>query len=360
MGAASAKEDLLEYQLGYPNTSGLDNPRKTLNLRFYKNEIRSESTGRPRGDFVENIHEKWWGKYDLLEEHHGYIQWLFPIHEQGLNSFVHPLQRHESKAIRENEECRERLIRSYELMLDFYGMVLDRKTGKVSRSKNFRPRYDNLNRCFHNYLRITRILKCLGEMGLEQWKLPFLLHVGSEILHHGELRNAKDSLLRYWAPTLRLKDEREEMQRRIDNAIAEQKAAEERRIKERRRRIEVSKEQLKTDPSGAVGERVSVKWNIKSRYYPYERVSRWYEGVIQSYDRKENSHMHHVLYDDGDDRIYENMAEKKDFFFLNQDKIPSATTMAGDKDDVKEKTRPSDVEPGEPIVADVAEDERST
>lgn len=37
------------------------------------------------GDLVEDIHKKWWYDYDLLEEHHGYIQWLFPIREHGMN-----------------------------------------------------------------------------------------------------------------------------------------------------------------------------------------------------------------------------------------------------------------------------------
>ena len=46
MGQASAKADLEEYQKGYPTTDGLDNKRKTKNLRFYKNEIKSTSTGK--------------------------------------------------------------------------------------------------------------------------------------------------------------------------------------------------------------------------------------------------------------------------------------------------------------------------
>lgn len=62
-----------------------------LNLKFYKNEIKS----RPDGDGIENILKEWWGDYRRLELHHGYIQWLFPIREQGLNSQSHPLQLHE-------------------------------------------------------------------------------------------------------------------------------------------------------------------------------------------------------------------------------------------------------------------------
>ena len=58
---------------------------------FLKGEI--EST--PDGDYIDNILSKWWGNYDLLEAHHGYIQWLFPIREQGMNYQSQPLQKHE-------------------------------------------------------------------------------------------------------------------------------------------------------------------------------------------------------------------------------------------------------------------------
>ena len=27
------------------------------------------------GDFIDNIHQNWWGNYRLLEFHHSYIQW---------------------------------------------------------------------------------------------------------------------------------------------------------------------------------------------------------------------------------------------------------------------------------------------
>lgn len=38
---------------------------------FCKGEIKSV----PSGDFIDKIHEEWFGNYALLERHHGYIQW---------------------------------------------------------------------------------------------------------------------------------------------------------------------------------------------------------------------------------------------------------------------------------------------
>ena len=43
---------------------------------------------------------EWKGNYEWLERHHGYIQWLFPIRERGLNWDAQELQPHE---IRVNE-----------------------------------------------------------------------------------------------------------------------------------------------------------------------------------------------------------------------------------------------------------------
>ncbi len=49
------------------------------------------------GDYIDDIHSEWFGNYTLLEDHHGYIQWLFPIREQGMNFHAQELQLHEAK-----------------------------------------------------------------------------------------------------------------------------------------------------------------------------------------------------------------------------------------------------------------------
>ena len=61
------------------------------NLDFLTGNIESQ----PDGDFIHNIHTKWFGDYRNLEIHHGYIQWLFPLPTQGVNYEAHPLQKHE-------------------------------------------------------------------------------------------------------------------------------------------------------------------------------------------------------------------------------------------------------------------------
>ena len=190
---------IFRYLDGYPEAE--DSPALNLNLEFYLNQIESQ----PNGDYIDDIHKSWFGNYDWLEQHHGYIQWLFPIQEQGLNNRAHPLQKHEINELKHDEDLKDRLIRSYELMLDFFGMKLvGRESGEIARSdKNQKQQYSLLNSSFHNYLRITRILKCLGEFGLEKYQAPFCLFVLSEIFENKQLTNTLKSCLSYWGKVIK-------------------------------------------------------------------------------------------------------------------------------------------------------------
>eukprot|EP01006_Ploeotia_vitrea_P055136 TRINITY_DN67964_c11_g2_i1.p1 TRINITY_DN67964_c11_g2~~TRINITY_DN67964_c11_g2_i1.p1 ORF type:complete len:225 (+),score=14.98 TRINITY_DN67964_c11_g2_i1:53-727(+) len=199
----SPADDAAQYLAGYPGKH--ENPKANKNVQFYSNEIRSV----PNGDTIENIHTKWWGNYELLERHHGYVQWLFPIREQGLNSSAQELQLHEANTIANDPVLRRRALQSYALMLDFYGMQLDTQTGLVTRSKDFKARYSNLIAHPHNNLRITRILKFLGEVGLEDYKLPLMQHIFTEVFKTGELRALKRSATDFWAMTLRNEEQRD-------------------------------------------------------------------------------------------------------------------------------------------------------
>ena len=63
----------------------------------------------------------------------------------------------------------------------------------------------------HNWLRISRILKCLSELGLERLNAGFLLHVLNEQSESSELKSRalQDSMDRWWANCLRDEGERE-------------------------------------------------------------------------------------------------------------------------------------------------------
>ncbi len=67
----------------------------------------------------------------------------------------------------------------------------------------------------HNNLRITRILKSLGELGFEHLKFKFLEFVATEVWVHGELKFTRQSLEQYWAGTLKDDGERARMEKLI-------------------------------------------------------------------------------------------------------------------------------------------------
>ncbi|KAF8555722.1 hypothetical protein OG21DRAFT_1507350 [Imleria badia] len=193
---------------GLPKSDQANDP--SANYLFYLNRLRCQ----PDNLLIEEIHSKWYGDYDELEWNHAYIQWLFPIQEEGVNMDAHRLLSHEIGMMRNNEEIIRRLVKSYEIMLDFYGMRLLSDTGLLGRSlppRDFTTRYRNLVRKSHNNLRITRILKCLSELGMEHLNAGFLLHVLNEQSENGTLNSAslRLSMDRWWASCMRDDHERE-------------------------------------------------------------------------------------------------------------------------------------------------------
>ena len=73
-----------------------------------------------------------------------------------------------------------------------------------------RPVHDIQAARTHNNLRITRILKCLSEMGLEHLNAGFLLHVLNEQSEHGKLYThaIERSMDTWWANCIRNDEER--------------------------------------------------------------------------------------------------------------------------------------------------------
>lgn len=270
-----ARNDLQDYRSHYPNNR--DDPTLNDNVRFYRNEIPL----RPEGKTIEEIHDKWFGDWEFLEYCHSYIQWLFPIQESGLNWQAQILQRHEIDIMKNDPEVLKRILKSFELMLDFYGfeiqtnpvnnvgtsaaskntqassstvpnefvnsedatvassttsssssspLIIDLTTAFpescalnprsrariVRHSKGFEKQFNNLNTCSHNYLRITRMNKFLGEMGLEHLKLAWLAAFEHELFNDKFLYNCVDSYSRYWIGTIYDDDLREAAEKRAE------------------------------------------------------------------------------------------------------------------------------------------------
>ncbi|KAM9064621.1 opioid growth factor receptor isoform X1 [Sarcophilus harrisii] len=203
-----AVQDMQRYRRRYPGLKDEESNEEMLNLKFYKNEIAF----LPNGYFIEEILKNWKEDYDILEDNHSYIQWLFPLRERGVNWHAKPLTLREIQEFKKSPEVMRRFVQAYELILGFYGIELENhKTGKVRKAVNYQERFQNLNSHSHNNLRITRILKCLGEMGYEHYQVPLIRFFLEEILVNHCLPSVKQSALDYFMFTVRNKKERRKL-----------------------------------------------------------------------------------------------------------------------------------------------------
>ena len=107
-----------------------------------------------------------------------------------------PLSKEGALAIRADERMSLRVVVSYKLMLRFYGLRLaDERNGTVERDESDADgaRVANFNQRSHNFLRVSRILTSLGELGFRRYKRPLLTALRAEA-QSGRLRNARTSL----------------------------------------------------------------------------------------------------------------------------------------------------------------------
>lgn len=196
----NAARDMQNYRHNYPNQTKIQHWKKQAsdgkpNLNFYIGQART----LPDGVHIEDFHSEWYGEYDTLEYVHTYIQWLFPLQEPGMNFEATPLTKEEIDEFLKSSTAKENLLKSYKLMLDFYGIELcDEKTGEVRRAWNWSDRFNNLDSHTHNNLRITRILKCLGTLGYRHYQAPLVHFFLEETLVHRQLPHVKDSVLNYF------------------------------------------------------------------------------------------------------------------------------------------------------------------
>lgn len=203
-----AARDLYMYRHDYPAKSRENSGQ--VNLKFYMKEIPL----KPDGIYIDDILTTWKGDYDKLENNHTYIQWLFPLREPGLNWHAEELTTEEIKEFLKTKEAKSNYLQGYEIMLDFFGMKLeDKNTGTVARASNWKERFQHLNESEHNYLRITRILKSLGEFKFESFQIGLVHFLLYEALVEETLPNMLHSALEYFVYTIKSRKERRKLLR---------------------------------------------------------------------------------------------------------------------------------------------------
>jgi hypothetical protein len=156
-----------------------------------------ESTDRS-GRRIEDI---WTWDNRKLEQFHDYIQWLFPLCEMSQFNPGSPTLTVETiDAFRKNDELRNRLSTSLEVMLKFYGLKSVASADdiiKISRASDFNARsLEWLNQGNHNYLRITRILKSLQILGLSY--LARALFACLDEIYHAHSSEIGSMTFSYW------------------------------------------------------------------------------------------------------------------------------------------------------------------
>jgi hypothetical protein len=132
--------------------------------------FRGESTD-DRGRSLDTILQ--WDD-DRLERVHDFIQWLFPLDApSGVNPGAPLVGAREQRAFESDPLLRNQLRRALDRMLAFYGFQVQRDTTgapvSIDRSAAFAARAHNwLTPGNHNHLRLTRILRSLRLLGLQQ------------------------------------------------------------------------------------------------------------------------------------------------------------------------------------------------
>lgn len=149
-------------------------------IKALKNRVMYESSildfyqGTPnnRGVTLEDICTNW--DYDRLEQDHNYIQWLFPLLEKSNYNLTAPTTNIDTMAaFRKNSDLQKKMLRSFEMMLDFYGFSL-KPDGTIIKSEHYSERSKNwLTPGNHNFLRLTRILSSLKIHGLGEYADKF-------------------------------------------------------------------------------------------------------------------------------------------------------------------------------------------
>lgn len=121
------------------------------------------------------LRDIWRWDDDRLEWSHNYIQVLFPNREESLfNAWAPVLDEQTIAAFHDDPRLRQNLAASLDLMLRFYGLATDGPSGKIVRAADFPYKARNwIDPHNHNYRRITRILKCLRALGLEDRAAAF-------------------------------------------------------------------------------------------------------------------------------------------------------------------------------------------
>ena len=142
----------------------------SLIVRFYLG-----GNVHPSGYLVQDV---WTWDLGKLNKTKDYIAWLFPADDRMQQRSGAPLLTYSDiKSFRSSPELRNRLIKSFSLLANFYGFAVEESTEKVvvGQSSNHELRVPDWVRKGHpHYRRISQILRSLSLLGCKEHAKAFL------------------------------------------------------------------------------------------------------------------------------------------------------------------------------------------
>jgi hypothetical protein len=159
---------------------------------------------KPDNLFLHQMHKNWANNFNLLEQNHAYIQWLFPLFEVGMNYQQPPMTQQEADLISRDEFAKKNMITSFHMMLNFWGFQYDENTKVVKRHDNpkqVKVCFDNWMNS-HNNLRVTRCMKSFYITGQKEEAFAFFRALHYECSPKGFPAGAglRMSMDKFWFP----------------------------------------------------------------------------------------------------------------------------------------------------------------
>jgi len=136
---------------------------KTPLLDFYRDECPT-----PEGHSYSTVMQM---SDHELEGHHEYVQWLFPTTKASMFHDAPTLSAYEAEVFINDPTLQTKIVAAFDRMLRFWGF---RREGNKVTSDGQPPVMSGFN---HNWLRMTRVIASLRELGQRELASAFCVHL---------------------------------------------------------------------------------------------------------------------------------------------------------------------------------------
>lgn len=233
---AAARREMAEYRRAHRESlrTSLPAPLPSFDRRLPCYDFFMGNRHTERGESIADLlalgHGGNW-RPSALEHRHDFIQWMFPLRAAGVNRSAPLLTTEDAAQLRQDPRAMARVLQAVTMMLRFYGTQLTLRRQPEGGASSYEPpagpslpaapmklhavlqrsprpeewlaQTVNLRNSAHNYLRISRILQFMGEVGLESLKVRWVAYLAHEVCVSRVLYSqlCQDSLCAFWVET---------------------------------------------------------------------------------------------------------------------------------------------------------------